>query len=82
MRGQKLVDDRQDFRRRRVGRLVEEIYQTGRHQQEERDGGEQDIEADATGEKEYVVFAAVVPDPLRVIAKQPTNPGWEPALGH
>src|SRR5258705_10143904 len=82
MRRHELVDDLEDFHRRGVGRLVEEVEETRRQQQEERDGGKENVEGDAAREEKNVVLAAVVPDPLRVIAKQPTNPGCEPALGH
>ena len=56
--------------------------EAGRQQQKKGDGREEDIERDAARQKEYVVFAAVVPDSLRVIAKQPAEPGREPALRH
>ena len=58
-------------------RLVEEIGETRREKQEERDGGEEDVEGDAARQKKNVVFPAVVPDALRVIAKRPADPGWE-----
>ena len=46
------------------------------------DGGEEDVDRDSARQKKNVVFAAVVPDPLRGVAKQPTEPGREPALRH
>jgi hypothetical protein len=79
---EKLVDDGEYFRRRGISRLVEQINQSSREQQEEWDSSEEDVESNSACQKENVVLAAVVPDPLRVIAKQPTEPGREPALRH
>jgi hypothetical protein len=75
MRGQEFVDDLKNFSRRRVGRLIQEINETRCQQQKKRDSGEQDVERDPARQKENVVFAAVVPDSLRVVAKEPTEPG-------
>jgi len=69
VRREKLVDDGEHFGRRRVGRLVQEINQTCRQQKKKRDSGEKDVERDPARQKKNVVFAAVIPDTLRVIAK-------------
>src|SRR3954463_12300952 len=80
MRWKKFVDDRQNFSRCGVRRLIQQIDETRRQQQEKRNSGEKDVERNPTGQKENVVFAAVVPDTLRVVAKQPAEPGRKPAL--
>ncbi len=82
MRGHELVDDLQHFRRSSIRRLIQEIDKTRRQEQKKRNRREQDVEGDAACEEKNVVLAAVVPDPLRVVAKQPTEPGREPALRH
>ena len=60
---------------RTIRRLIEQVNETSREEQKKWHGGEQDIEGDRTGQKKDVVFAAIVPDSLRVVAKQPTQPG-------
>ena len=74
--------DLKHLRRSGIRRLVQEVDETRRQEQKKRDGGQQDVEGDSASEEENVVLAAVVPDPLRVVAEQPTEPGREPALRH
>jgi hypothetical protein len=82
MRRKKLVDDLEDFRRCGVRRLVQQVNQTGGEEEKKWHGGKQNVEGNSAREKEDVVFAAIVPDAFRVVAEQPAEPGWEPALWH
>src|SRR5439155_5276960 len=79
---EKLTDDLEHVRRRSIRRLIQQVDKAGCQQQEKWDRCEKDVERDPACQKKNVVFAAVVPDPLRVIAKQPAEPGREPALRH
>jgi hypothetical protein len=82
MRRHEFVDDLEHFRGSGVGRLIQEIDETGRQEEEKRNGSKENVERDSTREEKNIILAAVVPDPLRIIAKEPTEPGCEPALRH
>ena len=64
----------------------QQIRDAGGEQENERQRGEDDVERDSAGEEQHVVFAAVVPDALDVVAERPAKvdeevDGSGPALG-
>ena len=69
-----------DLLARRIGREVQEVGETRGDEQDERYGGEQEVEGDSPCEEEDVVVGAVVPDAPRVITERPPEALEYPAL--
>ncbi len=66
----------------RVRRLVQQVGEAGRQQQEKRDGREEQVERDPPGQKKNVVFPAIVPDAFGVVPKRPADPDMERPFRH
>jgi Zn-dependent protease with chaperone function len=81
-RRKKPVDDVVYLGGRRFGGLVEEIAKARGEQQDKGDGREENIERNSPRKKKNVVFTAVVPDALCVIAQRPADPDVERPLRH
>src|SRR5579862_6205839 len=84
MRGEKPVDGIEHCGRRIEVRIErpEEVRGGPNAQQDERNGREDDVERDASGEEQDVVLAAVVPDALDVVAEDPSETDVERPLVH
>ena len=55
------------------GRFVQQERKEPDEQQDERDGGEQEIECNSSGEEQHVVLTGIVPDAPCIVACGPTE---------
>jgi hypothetical protein len=62
--------------------LIEEISESRCEEEDERDGREENVERNSPRKKEDVVFTAVVPDALCIIAQRPADPDVERPFRH
>ena len=82
VRRHQIVDEPPHGVRRLLRRLVEQVAEAGQKQQREGNGGEEEVERNAAGEKRNVVFAGDIPQSTRIILHRPPQAVRERASDH